>query len=120
MVNSISTDMSGMDKYSDAESEDSVPYVLTRKQMNELNFENVLNHRNEAERHAVNQRFSEMNRQISEFANLVLALTEKISSNNREGNVLNTITNGQDVRSDNFVIYVQNTSHFLLPNLCFS
>ena len=63
---SRSTDMSGMDRYSDAESEDSVPDSYKRT--------------NGRIRHAVKQRFSEMNRQISELTYLVLVLTEKISS----------------------------------------
>ena len=46
---SRSADMSGMDRYSDAESKDSVPDVLTREQMNELDDENVLSHRNETD-----------------------------------------------------------------------
>ena len=41
-----------------------------------------------------------MNRQISELTNLVLALTEKISSSNREGNELNTVSNIHEARSD--------------------
>ena len=70
--------MKGMDGYSDAESNDSVPDVLTREQMNEFDNGDLLNYRNETERRAVNQRFSGMNKQISELTNLVLALTEKI------------------------------------------
>ena len=42
-------------------------------------------------RDTVNQRFFDMNRQIIKLTNLVLALTEKISSSNREGNELNTV-----------------------------
>ena len=41
-----------------------------------------------------------MNRQINELTNLVLALTEKISSSNREGNELNTVSIGYETRSD--------------------
>ena len=102
---SRSAQMSGMDRYRDAESDDSVPDVLTREQMKEVDDENVLNHRNETERRAVNQRLSEMNRQISELTNLVLALTEKIFSSNREGNVLSTTTKA---RSDNMTAHKTN------------
>ena len=77
-----------------------MPEVLTREQINEIDNENVLSHRNKTERHDVNQRLSEMNIQISELKNLVLALTEKISFSNREADVLKTVTNGHDARSD--------------------
>ena len=92
------SDMDGTDRYSNAESEISIPEVLTREQMNEFDSGNLLDYRNESERHTVNQRFNEMNKQISELTNLVFALTEKISSNdeisssNREGNDLNTVS----------------------------
>ena len=59
-----------MDRSRDTESEDSVPDILTRDQMNKFDM------------------FSEMNMQIRELTNLVLALTEKTSSSNREGNGL--------------------------------
>ena len=87
--------MNGSDRYSDVESESSIPEVLTREQMNEIDNGNLLDYGNETERQSVNQRFSGMNKQISDLTNLVLALTEKVSSNektsssNREGNVLN-------------------------------
>ena len=89
------SNMNGSDRYSDVESESSIPEVLTREQMNEIDNGNLLDYGNETERQSVNQRFSEMNKQISDLTNLVLALTEKVSSNektsssNREGNVLN-------------------------------
>ena len=101
------------DRHSDTESEGSVPEVLTREQMSEFDNGNLLDCSGESERRAVNQRFTEMTRQISELTNLVLALTEKISSNekpsssNREGNVPNiTTSNESDTRSDT------NTSNF--------
>ena len=59
-----------MDRSRDTKSEDSVPDILTRDQMNKFDM------------------FSEMNMQIRELTNLVLALTEKTSSSNREGNGL--------------------------------
>ena len=98
--------MNGTDRLSDGESECSVPEVLTRKQMNEFDNENLLDYRNTDNRQAVDQSFSEMNRQISELTNLVLMLTEKISSNDtlpsnhREGNILNTMSNEHGARSD--------------------
>ena len=113
------TFMYGTERYSDAESESSVPEVLTREQMKEFDSGNLLDYRNYSERHAVNQRFTEMNKQISELTNLVLALTEKISSNNKissrnkEGNVLNTISTEHSTRSD-MVTGASTTNH--LPN----
>ena len=104
------SNMNGTDRYSDAESESSVPEVLTREQMNEFDDGNLLDYGDESEHHTVNQRFNEMNKQISELTSLVLALTEKISSNdkasssNREGNNLNTVSIGHDTRSDNMLL----------------
>ena len=113
------SNMNGTDRYSDAESESTIPEVLTREQMNEFDSGNLLDYGNESERHTVNQRFNEMNKQISELTNLVLALTEKISSNdkisssNREGNDLNTVSIGHETRSD-MVTGAPTTNH--LPN----
>ena len=101
------THMCRPDRHSDTESESSVPEVLTREQINEFDNGNLLDFTGESERQAVNQRFTEMNRQISELTNLVLALTEKISSNeksssnDREGNAPTiTTSNELDARSD--------------------
>ena len=41
-----------------------------------------------------------MVRQRNELTNLVLALFEKITSNNREGNELNTVSSSHEARSD--------------------
>ena len=96
------SNMNGTDRYSDAESESSILEVLTREQMNEFDNGKLLDYRNESEHHTVNQRFNEMNKQISELTKLVLAFTEKISSNdkisfsNREGNDLNTVSIGHE------------------------
>ena len=73
-INSVR--MSGMDRHSDAESEDSLPDVLTRDQINDFNAGDLLNYRNDTERHTVNKRFSKANKQISELTNLVLALQQ--------------------------------------------
>ena len=62
----------------------SVPDVLTREQMNEFDNRDLLDLRKEIERRTVNQRFSELNKQTLELTNLVLVLTEKISSSKRE------------------------------------
>ena len=100
------SNMNGSDRYSDTESESSIPEVLTREQMNDFDNGNLLDYGNETERRSVNQRFTEMNKQISELTNIVLALTEKKSSNettsssNREGNVLNTTSVENSTRSD--------------------
>ena len=114
------TFMCRTDRHSDTESESSVPEVLTREQMSEFDNGNLLDYSGESERRVVNQRFTEMTRQINELTNLVLALTEKISSNekpsssNREGNVPNiTTSNESNTRSD-MVTGVPTTSQ--LPN----
>ena len=108
------SNMNGTDRQSDDESECSVPEVLTREQMNEFDNENLLDYRNADNRQTVDQRFTEMNRQISELTNLVLALTEKISSTDtlpsstREGNVLNTVSNEHGARSDTTTTLIVN------------
>ena len=50
---------------------------LRREQMNEFDNGDLLDNRNEIDRRTVNQRFSE---QLTELTNLVLVLTEKMSS----------------------------------------
>ena len=110
----ISRNISGTDRYSDAESEDSVPDVVTREQMSEFDNSDLLNSRNMVEQRTVNQRFSEMNKQITELTNLVLVLTEKNTSSNREGNGLNTISTGHETRSDSFTTRWRNTKCLLL------
>ena len=65
-----------MERYSESESESSIPKVLTREQRNEFNDGDVLNYQNNVERDTVNQRFFDMKRQTKELTNLVLALTE--------------------------------------------
>ena len=92
--------MNGTDRYSDTESEGSVPEVLKRDQMREFDDGKLLHGRSETERLTVNQRFSEINKQITDLTNLVLVLTEKIFSSNRERNDLNTVTIGHETRSD--------------------
>ena len=74
--------------------------TLKVDRINEFGNGDLFNYRNDTERHAVNQRFSELKKQICDLTNLVLALTEKISFSNREGNELNTVTNGHETRSD--------------------
>ena len=96
----ILVDMSGMDRSSDSESDSSVPEILTRDQIIEFKNGDLLNYQNDNDRHTVDLRFSEMNKQISDLSNLVLALTEKIASSNREGNELNTVSIGRETHSD--------------------
>ena len=114
------THMCRPDRHSDTESERSVPEVLTREQINEFDNGNLLDFSGESERQAVNQRFTEMNRQISELTNLVLALTEKISSNeksssnDREGNVPDiTTSNELDARSDKHLAHVSDPAEVM-------
>ena len=76
---SIPVFMSGMDKHdrsSDTESECSVPEVLSRDQIDELDDGNLIRTNNNSEQRSIDQRFSEMNKQISDLTGLVLALTE--------------------------------------------
>ena len=86
----------------DNKSDVSFPEVLTREQMTDFDSNDILNRQNIAERNPIDQRFYEMNRQIGEITDLVLALTQQISANQREGNELNTVTTNANSRSDSW------------------
>ena len=100
---SIPVFMSGMDKHdrsSDTESECSVPEVLSRDQIDELDDGNLIRTDNNSEQRSIDQRFSDMNKQISDLTGLVLALIEKLSSNIGEGNSQCTASDKACARSD--------------------
>ena len=100
---SIPVFMSGMDKHdrsSDTESECSVPEVLSRDQIDEMYDGNLIRTIYNLEQKSIDQRFSEMNKQISDLTGLVLALTEKLSSNVGEGNNQSTASDKTCARSD--------------------
>ena len=86
---------------SDNESDASFPEVLTREQMTEFESNDVLSRQNVMERNPYDQRFND--RQIGEITDLVLALTQQISSNPREGNGLHVVTTSTNGRSDTFL-----------------
>ena len=90
---------------SDNESETSFPDLLTREQMTELDSDELLNRQRNSEKDMIGQRFYDMNTPIGELTNLVLALTQQISSNPREGNELNTATTSGNSRSDSSLIH---------------
>ena len=69
-------------------------------QLTELDSDNLLNDRNNVGRNVIDQRFYEMNRQIGELTDLVLALTLQISSNHREGNGFNMAKPSANGHSD--------------------
>ena len=100
---SIPVFMSGVsrnDRLSDTESECSVPDLLSRDQIDELDRGNLIRTEQPSEQMTIDQRFSNMNKQISELTGLVLALTEKLSSNPGEGNNQNTASDKTCARSD--------------------
>ena len=84
----------------DNESEYSFPTTLSRNQINEFENGDLFNVRQNSSLNSVDQRFMEMNKQISELTNIVLALTEKISSPTTECSGLNTVINTSVARSD--------------------
>ena len=103
---SIPVFMSGMDKHdrsSDTGSECSVPEVLSRDQIDELDDGNLILTDYNLEQRSIDQRFSDMNKQISDLTGLVLALTEKLSSNVGEGNNQSTASDKTCARSDNCI-----------------
>ena len=89
---------------SDNESEISVPDVLSRVQMIEFDEGNLLNRNDSVEHNNIERRFSDMSRQIGELTNIVLSLTERLSSNTRERNGLNTLSSDPNGRSDTFML----------------
>ena len=100
---SIPVFMSGVsrnDRLSDTESECSVPDLLSRDQIDELDRGNLIRTEQPSEQMTIDQRFSNMNKQISELTGLVLALTDKLSSNIGEGNNQNTASDKTCARSD--------------------
>ena len=88
-------------RMSDNECDTSFPEVFTREQMTDFDSNDILNRQNIAERNPIDQRFYEMNSQIGELTDLVLALTQQISPNQREGIELNTVSTNANSRSDN-------------------
>ena len=89
-----------MDRSSDNESETSFPDILFRDQMAELDTDDLLNRQPNTDGDSIDQRFNEINRQIGDLINIVLTLTQQLSSNNREGNRLNVATTSANSRSD--------------------
>ena len=115
---SIPVFMSGMDKHdrsSDTESECSVPEVLSRDQSDELDDGNLIRTDNNSEQRSIDQRFSDMNKQISDLTRLVLALTEKLSSNIGERNSQSTASDKACARSD-MVTGVSPTNYLTNPH----
>ena len=104
-----------MDRYSDSESETSLPEILTNEQRNEYDTDDLLTRQTNTEtgRQSVNQRFTEMNKQITDLTNLLSVLTEKISSSNREGNDLDTVSIGHETRSDSKAELIFHIDHLL-------
>ena len=99
-VDSYAACSSGIEQNSDNEIEYSFPNTLSRNQMNEFENGDIINGRHNSNLSSVDQRFMEMNRQISDLTSIVLALTEKISSSTTECSGLNTVTNTNVTRSD--------------------
>ena len=99
-VKNTSSGMDGNDRYSDNESECSVPEVFSRDQIADLDSINLISTERPSEQRTIDQRFIEMNRQINDLTGLVLALTEKITSNVGEGNGINSVSDKNGTRSD--------------------
>ena len=104
---SIPVFMRGMDRLggnSDTESEYSVPEVVSRDQIYELDNGNLIRTDCTSEQRSIDQRFMDMNKQISDLTGLVLALTEKLSSNVGEGSKPSTASDKNCTRSDSYAI----------------
>ena len=96
--------MDSLDRNSDTESECSVPEVLSRDQIDELDDGNLIRTDYNLEQRSIDQRFSDMNKEISDLTGLVLALTEKLSSNVGEGNHQSKASDKTCARSDKLII----------------
>ena len=66
-------------------------YALELNWLKEFDEGELLNRHNDVEHNNIERRFSDMSRQIGELTNIALSLTERLSSNTREGNGLNTL-----------------------------
>ena len=99
-VKNTSSGMDGNDQYSYNESECSVPEVFYRDQIADLDSGNLISTESSSEQRTIDQRFIEMNRQINDLTGLVLALTEKITSNVGEGNGIISVSDKNGTRSD--------------------
>ena len=75
-----------VNRASDNESDTSFLEVLSREQMTELDCDDFLNRRRDTEGNILDQCFRELNRQIGDLTNIVLTLTQQVSSSNGEGN----------------------------------
>ena len=78
-------------RMSDNESDTSFPEVLTREQMSSFDSNDILSQQNDTERNMIDRRLYEMNKQIGELTELVLALTQQVSSNLKDRNRLDTV-----------------------------
>ena len=79
---SIPVFMRGMDRHdgnSDTESEYSVPEVLSRDPIDELDNGSLIRTDCTSEQRSIDQRFIDMNKHNSDLTGLVLALIEKLS-----------------------------------------
>ena len=74
-VENYAAGSSRTEQNSDNESEYSFPDTLSRNQMNEFDYGDILNSRHNPSLNSVDQRFMETNRQISDLRSIVLALT---------------------------------------------
>ena len=86
---------------SDNESHQSSPEVLSRAQTIAFDEGGLLIKTRDFENDNIERTFSDMSRQIGEITNILLSLTERLSSNTREGNGLNTLSSEPNGRSDN-------------------
>ena len=84
---------------SDNESDHSVPEVLSRAQMIEFDDGEIIDGNRDFDNNRIEQRFCDKNRQIGELTDIVLSLTEKLSSNIREGNGSNPLSTEPNSRS---------------------
>ena len=95
------TNLSTSEALSDNESEQSVPEVLSRTQKIEFNEGDLLTRNSDFEtKTIIEHSFSDMGRQIGELPNIMLSLTERLSSNTREVNGLNTSSTESSDRFD--------------------
>ena len=95
----IPSEQSVADGFVDDEDNTSVADHYSRSYFNEKDEETMRSQETDHETFRIEQRFLEINQQISELTSVVRALTEKVT-NSREENIQNVHNFGTSMRSD--------------------
>ena len=112
-------EQSGKDRYFDEDDKMSVADHYTEDNFNNDIESDVRSMETDHEKHRIEQRFLEMNRQIGELTSIVRALTDKLA-NSREENGRDALNSETSTRSDTAIVCVFYEEHRLKTSLIFS